>query len=97
MLVTARTGRLAIQNIGSEPLYTFALTRDLTAIVDWIPCTDPTRCEGIAPGARREVAYSAIYGYTRATREIVAYGWHLVPSGNGFAPDRIRAVVVRVR
>jgi hypothetical protein len=97
LVVTVRPGRLVVQNVGSELLYTFALTRDATAVVDWIPCSDPARCDGIAPGARREVPYSEIYDYTRETREIVVYGWHLVPNGNGFAVDRMRFVIVRLR
>jgi hypothetical protein len=90
-------GVLVIENAGSEPLYTFVIVRDESVVVDWIPCTVPTHCQGIAPGAQREVPYSEINGYTRATRDIAVYGWHLVPNGSGFAPDRIRSVTVRLR
>jgi hypothetical protein len=96
LAVTARAGMLVIQNTGSEPLYTFTITREASALVDWLPCADPTRCQGIAPGARREVPYSEIYGYTQATREVIVYAWHLAPSGNGFAPVRGRSVIVRL-
>jgi hypothetical protein len=87
---------LIIQNTGAEPLYTFTITRDAAALVEWIPCTEPTRCEGIAPGGHRELPYSEVYGYTPATRELLVYGWNLVPGENGFTVGTMRVVVVRV-
>jgi hypothetical protein len=94
--VTVRRGVLVIENTGSAPLHTFAITREASELSDLIFCTDPARCPGLAPGARKKVPYSEIYGYAEGTRDVVVYGWHLVPSGNGFAPDRIRSVFVRL-
>jgi hypothetical protein len=96
VIVTSRPDALVIANAGSDPVYTFALTQEASALVDWIPCSDPTRCQGIAQGATRVVPYSQIYDYSRGTRAVIIYWWHLVPSGNGFAPDEIRAVVVQL-
>jgi hypothetical protein len=94
--VVTQLTALVIGNSGSEPIYTFALARDASVVVDWIPCTDPSRCVGIARGAERVVPYSTIYGYSRATREINVYWWHLVPSGNAFVVDEVRVVVVGI-
>jgi hypothetical protein len=94
--VTARRGVLVIENTGSAPLHSFAITREASELADLIFCNDPARCPGLAPGARKKVSYSEIYGYVKATRDVVVYGWHLVPSGNGFTPDRIRSVIVRL-
>jgi hypothetical protein len=96
LVVTAGTGVVVIHNVGREPLYTFALTREVAPLVDWAACTDPTHCKGIAAGERREIPYSEIYGYTPATREILVYAWNLVQSESGFKVGTMRVVILKV-
>jgi hypothetical protein len=95
--VTVHPGALIILNAGSTPLHTFALSQRELQVVDWIPCTDPTRCPGLAPSARRELPYSQISGFAADTRDVRVYGWHLAPNGTGFAVSDMYAVTVRIR
>jgi hypothetical protein len=96
VVVTTKTGALVIRNVGLRPLYTFTVERSVAALINWAPCTDPRRCEGIERGEHREVSYAEIYGYTPDTREILVYAWDLVRGENGFSVGTMHVVVVRV-
>ena len=96
LTVTADGSKLVIENAGSLPLQTRAIVVNDGVVVDFVECTDPAVCPGLAPGARKEVPYSQIYDYTRLAREAVIYGWHLVPNGNGFRVGRTWAVRVKL-
>jgi hypothetical protein len=96
LTVTARGGKLVIENTGSLPLQTRAIVVNDRVVVDFVECTDPAVCPGLASGARKEVPYSQIYDYTRLAREAMVYGWHLVPDGDGFRVGKVWAVRVQL-
>ena len=86
-----------MENTTGETVYTFVVERETAALIDWMPCTSPTECDGIEAGARARVGYDAIAGYEAGEREAIVYWWHLRPAaGGGFAPDQVRAEVVRL-
>ncbi|HEX2091696.1 MAG TPA: hypothetical protein VHG28_04805 [Longimicrobiaceae bacterium] len=93
--IRADGARLHLTNHAARPVYTFIVERATAALIDWAPCVDPAKCEGIAPGQERRVPYEQIGGYTRGAREGIVYWWHLEPGSEGrFQPDSIRAEVV---
>ena len=86
---------LFIVNGRAEPIYYFPVERQSTALIDWIPCTDPAVCDRVDAGSDRLVPFEEIAGWEDGDREVVLYWWGLVPDGTGgFRPDRIRSLVV---
>lgn len=90
---TARV--LELTNLGAEHLYYFAVEREITAQINWAPCTDPERCEGVPPLSSVAFPYSEIAFYERGDAEAVVYWWRLVDGEDGvLEPDSIRALVI---
>lgn len=90
-------GAIVISNPGERPIYYFAIEQGTAALTLWGPCSDPARCDGVAPGARVELALESVPGYTREAETVLVYWWHLVPAdGGGFRPDEIRVAEVRL-
>jgi hypothetical protein len=87
---------LELVNSSEQPVYTFIIERDAQAYVDWVVCTDPSTCNGIAAGGSRVVPYDAIVAYTAGAEEAVVHHWHLIPDGTGFRPDSVRSTVVQL-
>jgi hypothetical protein len=86
---------LELTSLDAEHLYYFAVEREMTALINWAPCTDPERCDGIAPNTSVEFSYSAIAFYEPGDAEAVVYWWRLVDGAGGeLEPDSIRALVI---
>ena len=84
-----------LSNRSSAPIYSFVVERQALAYVDWIPCTNPLTCQGLAPGQDSLIQYTAITGYAPGAEEAVVYWWHLIPKeGGGLKPDSVRGVVI---
>ena len=95
----AADGYLEVENHSSVTVYTFAADRDILPLIDWMPCVDPSTCDGIEPGTVRRTALGQILANDRRHAEIVVYHWRLVPdtSGPGYLVDAIRELIVKVR
>ena len=88
---------IRLENNLAEPVYTFLIERQAAALTDWIACSVPDECDGIAPGRSRRVDYRDIVGYDRGDREAIVYWWVLVPDpGGGHRVDGFRSRVVRL-
>ena len=88
-------GELVIHNATPNPVFTMAVGREAAALVDWIPCADPDRCDPLAAGAVRKVPLSQIIGGTEP--ELIFTWWHGVATPNGWKPDSIRSAIVKTR
>lgn len=93
--VVARLDAMAIRNGRDAPIYYFAIDRELAAAVHWVPCTSPTTCPNIEPGAREVVRYADIAGQARSG-EIVVFWWHLVQRDGGWTHDQMHSLLVRL-
>jgi len=88
--------RISIHNNSSHPVYTVVIPTADLPLADWIPCTNPQLCDGIAPGVRRLLSFPTRFHSTETADEAAVYWWHLVPtSGGGFVPDSLRVRRVR--
>ena len=95
LLATATSGgALVLHNLGNATVYWLAADQEALALIDWAPCSDPSRCEGIAPRATIEVPRSRIVADQPGSRAVTVYHWRLVPHGAAFRPDSIRSIVV---
>ena len=98
VVANAEPGQIAITNRTGALVYTFVLGRNASALVDWIPCSDPATCAGLEVGGTRRVPNPSSLGTSPPETEALVYWWHLVPApGGGFKPDSIRVGVVRLR
>ena len=90
-------GTLRLQNRTAGTVFTFVIEREDAALVDWIPCSDPLACEGLAPNVERSIPYDEISGYDRGDREAIVYWWVLrAKAGGGFEAAEIRNEIVRL-
>ena len=88
---------LSLQNLVQAPVYTFIADRDILALLNWAPCTNPEQCSGLGPGERRSIPFTEILGYVPHTTAVVVYHWRLLPKGGGgFEVDSVRALVVEL-
>jgi hypothetical protein len=95
-VITVRSSsqELVYHNQSEWPVWVFAIESDALAYVDFIPCTDATRCASIAPGAERRDALANVIGYAPG-REVRVIYRELVPESAG--PARARTGIVTVR
>lgn len=93
--VRVASGELVIHNGTASPVFSIAMGREIAALIDWIPCADPDRCNPLAAGAVRHVPLATING--GAERELLFYWWHGVATPNGWGPDSIRSAIVKTR
>jgi hypothetical protein len=82
-VVTARATTLGIDatNHTRRPIFYTAVERNHLALYDYVPCTDETRCETIAPGASRIVPWSQVVFYSPGVKEYVFLWWQASPEG----------------
>ena len=79
---------LRLHNGGTEPVYYFAVGRNLSALIDWIPCRNPDTCPRVDPGETEQVRWNVIPRHERGEDEVLGYLWRLVPAGEGgFEPE----------
>ncbi len=84
-------------NHSDKVLYTFAADLDTLEIMqNFAPCSEPETCEGIPPGDARITPFEEIRGWSLQTRDVVVLHWFLVPDGEGFKPDTIRGLRLRL-
>lgn len=97
--ITVDGQAIVVANIGDAPLYYFAADRNALALLDWIPCTDPAKCIGIASGASKRIAFSEVVAYQPGSAEAVVYHWRLIPgnAASGFVMDSLRATIVPMK
>jgi hypothetical protein len=95
--VHAESRRLAMTNTSSDPVYYFVADQDALALIDWMVCVEPGKCESIPPQSTKALDYSKIGAYQEGSKHAVVYHWRLVPkNGPGFKPDSIRSLVVEL-
>jgi hypothetical protein len=83
---------LRIHNARDEKIYIFALEANTAAVSLWGPCSNPTTCEAIEPGATEQLPRERIGGWGNSDT-VILWWWHLVPATQGsFKPDSIRAI-----
>lgn len=91
------TAGLLASNHTAADIYFTAFEREIVALIEWVPCSDPATCRPrLTPAADTTIPYASIYGWGPASREVVCYWWHSVPNGaGGYRPDSIRGLVVK--
>lgn len=97
--ITVEGRAIVVANIAPATLYTFVVDRNALALIDWVPCNDPARCTGVAPGAAQRIAFEDVAAYQPGSAEAVVYHWLLVHgnSPSGFVMDSLRATIVPLR
>ena len=97
LTIVVRDRALEVVNRTDEPVYLAVIERESSVLIDWFPCGDPQRCNGLPPGEKRIIPYEEITGYERGEREATLYWWHLeARSGGGFQPDSLRKEIIRL-
>lgn len=95
VFVRADDKGLIVRNLTGEPIYTFAVDRDMAALISWVRCSDPVSCEGIRPRRTVRVPRERIGDWNK-DGDILLYWWQLRPApGGGFTPGPEGFVVVR--
>lgn len=86
--VTARatvTGIL-VRNGTPQPIFYLATEQGTLAVLDFIQCTDATRCPTIAPGETKELPWNQVIGYAPNLNTYVLIWWQ-APTANGHAQN----------
>ncbi len=73
LAVVVGASSMILTNNTSGTVNYFAVEKNLTPLIDWIPRCDGAN--GIQVGHTKEVVYSGIIGYFRGC-ELVFYWWH---------------------
>lgn len=95
---SAANRTLAITNISSDPLYYFAANKETLALLDWVPCTDPSACKALGSKATTRISYYDIFGEPSTGGHVVIFHWRLVPTTPGkYNVDSIRSLEVELR
>ena len=86
---------IRVTNGTAAVLYYAAFEREIMALIDWIPCTDPDSCPRIRVNETITIPFSQVTGWELDSREAILYWWHLVPAGtDGYRADGITWTVV---
>ena len=80
-------------NRTSQPIFFTTVERNAAALYDFAMCSDPERCETIAPGASHTVPWSQVASYSPNRHEYLVLWWHGEDVGSGGATHSV--VVVR--
>ena len=98
MTAKAESQQLDLRNLSDETVYYFVAERGTLALLDFMICNDPSKCDSVAPGSRRKVPYAGVIGYSASSEEVVVFHWRLVARGGGrFEHDSIRTLIVQLR
>ena len=93
---TIAPSQVAVANHTSESVFTFAVGRRASALVDWIPCVDGPGCHPIEHGTSR--LQTVLVLQEMEETEAVVYWWRAVRRTDGtMRPDSIRAIVVKLQ
>jgi hypothetical protein len=69
--VWSKSDAVVIANFSSEPIYSFAIGRDLAAVTDWGPCVDAT-CGLLESGQIRSTPNSQ---FASSETSVIVYWW----------------------
>jgi hypothetical protein len=58
-----------------RPIFFIAAEQGLAGLLDFVPCTDASRCESIAPGATFTIAWSRVVGFDATRRDYFLIWW----------------------
>ena len=64
----------------SRTIFYAAVEREASALYDFYACTDASRCDHIAPGARATLPWSRVASFDPAKREYLFYWWQAPPA-----------------
>ena len=75
--VTARATAqgILVTNGTTQPIFYIAAEQGTLALLDYIPCSDVSRCENIAAGAEKVVSWSQVAGYAPTLHTYVLLWW----------------------
>ena len=76
----ART--IVVVNRTSTPIFAQVWGGNLLAVIDYVLCVDPDRCESIAPGASRTYKYPEPFQGVPEKEAVVSW-WHLSRGSDG--------------
>lgn len=98
--VAAHTAQLVISNRTPDVVYYAVFPNYCLSLLDWLPCSDPSRCVNkIQPGRWAVVKYDEFMP-ERKDDEAVVYWWYSVKKlGDGverYETDEIRAIFVKL-
>lgn len=66
-------------NETNRPVFYTAVEREASALYDFFPCTDASRCDNIAPGASATLPWSRVASFDPAKHEYLFYWWQAPP------------------
>jgi len=98
LTVVPAPGSVTLANNGPDPIFYFAIEQATASLLAWAPCVSPSApCRRVLPQSRVQLLDSAIQGYQPGATEALVFWWHLVPNPpDGFRPDSIRMIIVRL-
>jgi hypothetical protein len=95
LAIRAVPGALELSNGDTSAAYFVALEQETSARALWRPCTVPSDCRSVAPGATLRLPLDSIVGITPEATHAVVYWYHLVPAADGTTGhDSVRTVQV---
>jgi hypothetical protein len=93
LTVTGSATGILLSNSDTVPIYFAVYNVALLPRIEWAPCTEPRRCDVVAPGTQRMVAMRGM-----PSDSAVVFWWRLIPSSHGLLrPDSVRSVAVPMR
>lgn len=75
MTATATVTGILVRNGTTSPIFYLAAEQGTLALLDFIPCSDATRCPSIAPGDETGVRWDQVIGYAPNLHTYVVLWW----------------------
>jgi len=80
----ATVGGILVTNGTTQPIFYLAAEQGTLALLDFIQCTDATRCPTIAPGEAKGLPWDQVIGYA-PDRHTYVFLWWQAPTANALA------------
>ncbi|MCB0258252.1 MAG: hypothetical protein KDH97_12185 [Calditrichaeota bacterium] len=94
--VSATLSGVLIENNTSETIYHTAFSKRILPLIDWIPCTVPDDCPGVAPEHYKVLRYADIEAYSE-NDTVVVYWWNLQKIDDGYKVVNLERAMVDTR
>lgn len=75
MTASATVTGILVRNGTTQPIFYLAAEQGTLALLDFIQCTDATRCPTIAPGEEKALPWNQVIGYAPNLDTYVLFWW----------------------
>ena len=86
MTAKATVTGILVRNGTTQPIFYLAAEQGTLALLDFIQCTDATRCPNIAPGEAKVLPWDQVIGYAPNLNTYVLIWWQASMT-NGLAQN----------